>query len=45
MNGYTDFVDPSDPLRPTKEWAGEDVPTVVLEYPGIKASERCVRRC
>lgn len=34
------FVDLSDMSRPAIEWAGTEIPTVVLEYPGTSATER-----
>lgn len=35
-----DFIDPSDPARPASEWAGSEIPTVELEYPGEDGRER-----
>jgi hypothetical protein len=34
------FVDLSDMSRPAIEWAGTEIPTIVLEYPGTSATER-----
>ncbi|KAK4057104.1 Nucleosomal histone H3-Lys79 methylase [Microbotryomycetes sp. JL221] len=34
------FADLSDPSRSTSEWAGEEVPSVTLEYPAHNSSER-----
>ncbi|GAA5921914.1 hypothetical protein JCM3775_003412 [Rhodotorula graminis] len=34
------FIDPHNPERPTSAWAGSDVPTVELEYPGEGVRER-----
>lgn len=39
---HADFSDPAD-NRPTSEWAGAEVPTVLLEYPGVNAAERCAQ--
>lgn len=36
------FIDPSDPTRSTLDWAGEEIPSVLLEYPGIGATEKYV---
>lgn len=34
------FMDPQDPSRSTLDWAGEEIPTVLLEYPGDGATEK-----
>ncbi|GAA6012231.1 hypothetical protein JCM10207_002771 [Rhodosporidiobolus poonsookiae] len=34
------FLDPSNPERPTSEWAGSDLPSVELEFPAVGATER-----
>lgn len=35
-----DFLDPRNPEGPTSAWAGSDVPTIELEYPGVGVKER-----
>lgn len=35
-------MDPQDPSRSTLDWAGEEIPTVLLEYPGDGATEKSV---
>ncbi|ORY54593.1 histone methylation protein DOT1-domain-containing protein [Leucosporidium creatinivorum] len=40
---YVDwFVDLSAPKKPASEWAGSEIPTIDLEYPGKDAKERFV---
>ncbi|BGP50254.1 Nucleosomal histone H3-Lys79 methylase [Rhodotorula kratochvilovae] len=34
------FLDPQNPERPTRDWAGSDIPTIELEYPGVGVKER-----
>ncbi|GAA5828708.1 hypothetical protein JCM3770_003499 [Rhodotorula araucariae] len=34
------FLDPQNPERPTHDWAGSEIPTIELEYPGLGVKER-----
>ncbi|GAA5965636.1 hypothetical protein JCM3765_000909 [Sporobolomyces pararoseus] len=34
------FADPTNPQAPAKDWCGEDLPIVELEYPAVGAKER-----